>query len=139
MDLLTLAMAKKTAAEDAAQALEDAKDYSDDNLETAKGYSDDNLNTAKGYTDSEVPVSESGQTTLTNTKKFPFNDSQKSVALAKTQEDINYTVTPEIVSAVGNPGEIVVSDKQVNGFKLAHTGSATSVVVKYIVIGGVVK
>ena len=128
MDLLTLAMAKKTAAGDAAQALEDAKDYSDDNLETAKG-----------YTDSEVPVSESGQTTLTNTKKFPFNDSQKSVALAKTQADINYTVTPEIVSAVGNPGEIVVSDKQVNGFKLAHTGSATSVVVKYIVIGGVVK
>jgi len=43
------------------------------------------------------------------------------------------------MSAIGNPGEIVVSDKLVNGFKIAHTGSAPSVTIKYTVIGGVLK
>ena len=116
MDALTLAMAKKAAAGDAEQALADAKDY----------------------TDESIPVCEEGQTTLTNTQKYPFNNSVKSVALVKEQVNTKYTVTPEIVSAVGNPGEIVVSEKQVNGFKLAFTGSASSVVVKYIVIGGII-
>jgi hypothetical protein len=127
MDALTLAMAKKAAAGDAAQALADAKEYSNENLQTAKD-----------YTDESIPVCEEGQTTLTNTQKYPFNNSVKSVALVKEQVNTKYTVTPEIVSAVGNPGEIVVSEKQVNGFKLAFTGSASSVVVKYIVIGGII-
>ena len=35
-------------------------------------------------------------------------------------------------------GEAVATDKQVNGFKLAYTGSAKSAVVEYIVIGGII-
>ena len=76
-----------------------------------------------------------GQATLTNALEFPFNNSEKSVSIT-TQENAKYVVLTEIVSAVGNPGEIEVSDKLNNGFKLSFTGSASQVVVKYTVIGG---
>lgn len=82
---------------------------------------------------------EVGTIVLTNTQAFPFNNSQQTISLAKSKENSNYIVIPEIMSAVGNPGEIVISDKLVNGFKIAHTGSAKSVTVKYTVIGGVLK
>jgi hypothetical protein len=82
---------------------------------------------------------EVGTIVLTNTQAFPFNDSQQTISLAKSKENSDYIVIPEIMSAVGNPGEIVISDKLVNGFKIAHTGSAKSVTVKYTVIGGVLK
>ena len=38
----------------------------------------------------------------------------------------------------GAVGEIVITDKQLNGFKIEHTGSAAKVSVKYIVEGGMV-
>lgn len=79
---------------------------------------------------------EIGTTTLTNTQAFPFNNSKKSVALAKTRNTTNYVVMTEVTAFKGNVGEIVVSDKLTNGFKIAHTGSASSVTVKYVVIGG---
>ena len=73
--------------------------------------------------------------TLTNSLEFPFNNSEKSVSIT-TQDNAKYVVLTEIVSAVGNPGEIEVSDKLNNGFKLSFTGSASQVIVKYTVIGG---
>ena len=76
-----------------------------------------------------------GQVTLTNSLEFPFNNSEKSVSIT-TQDNAKYVVLTEIVSAVGNPGEIEVSDKLNNGFKLSFTGSASQVIVKYTVIGG---
>lgn len=79
---------------------------------------------------------EVGQVTLTNTQTYPFNNSKVTVALAKPRNTLNYTVQTEIISASGFPGEIKISDKQVNGFKIEFTGSATSVTVKYIVRGG---
>ena len=88
--------------------------------------------------EADALICEQGTATLTNSQKFPFNDSQKSVALAKQQKNIKYAVLADVVSSVGNAGEIVASDLQVNGFKLAYTGSASSVVVKYIVIGGII-
>ena len=51
----------------------------------------------------------------------------------------NYIVITEVVNANGNVGEITVSDKLINGFKLAFTGSATAVTVKYTVIGGLLR
>ena len=86
----------------------------------------------------EALICEEGSATLTNTDKFPFNNSQKSVALAKTQRNTKYAIVAQVRSATGNPGEVVVSDKQVNGFKLAYTGSASTAVVDYIVIGGII-
>lgn len=81
-------------------------------------------------------VGEIGTVTLTNSGGFPFNNSQVSRSLVTARSTVNYIVIPEITAATGNPGEIVISDKLVNGFKIAFTGSATSVTVKYKVIGG---
>ena len=84
----------------------------------------------------KATVQETGTVTLTNTGGFVFNNSKKSVALSNTRNNLNYIVV--IVSATGNGcvGEIEVSDRLVNGFKVAHTGSAKSVTVTYAVIGG---
>lgn len=84
----------------------------------------------------DLVICETGTVSLTNTLAFPFNNSKKSVALVHRQNDTDYVVYTEIQSATGNPGEIVISDKQVNGFKVAHTGGASAVTVKYYVIGG---
>ena len=81
-------------------------------------------------------VAITGSKTLTNTGGFPFNNSVQSVALSHNLENTNYEVVILSVSAVGNPGEIVISDRQTNGFKMAFTGSASSVTVNYAVIGG---
>lgn len=81
-------------------------------------------------------IIEAGTASLTNSLAFPFNNSVKSVALSKSQNTTNYIVMAEVSSYVGNVGEVVISDKLVNGFKIAYTGSAQSATVKYIVIGG---
>ena len=79
------------------------------------------------------------QVTLTNTLVFPFNDSQETIALDEVHDSTDYIVIPEVVSAIGNVGEIVVTNKLTNGFKLAYTGSASKAVINYIVIGGYMK
>lgn len=81
-------------------------------------------------------VVETGTASLTNTETFPFNNSKKSVALVHTQQSVNYVVITSIASFVGNVGEVEVTDRLVNGFKLAYTGSAKSATINYIVIGG---
>lgn len=82
---------------------------------------------------------ERGTVTLTNSLKFPFNNSQQSVALANTKSNTDYIILTEVVSASGNVGEIEIADKLVNGFKIAYTGSAANVTINYIVIGGYLK
>lgn len=79
---------------------------------------------------------ETGQTTLTNSLEYPFSNSSKTVSLTKARDTLNYRVDVELVSAVGTVGDVEVYDKQLNGFKIRHTGSATSVTVKYYVQGG---
>lgn len=82
---------------------------------------------------------ERGQVTLTNSLTFPFNNSITTVALQTVRETKDYIVVPELVSFVGNVGEIEVSDKLTNGFKISYTGSASQAVINYIVIGGYMK
>ena len=79
---------------------------------------------------------ETGTVTLTNSAKYPFNNSQKTVALAAQRNTPAYVVITEVKSFIGNVGEIVVSDILANGFKIAFTGSATSVTVEYKILGG---
>lgn len=76
--------------------------------------------------------------TLTNTQKYPFNDSVKTLALGNenVRNNKDYTVIVETEAADGFVGDIVVTDKMLNGFKLAYTGSASSVNVKCYVQGG---
>ena len=86
----------------------------------------------------KATVQETGTVTLTNSQSFPFNNSVVTVPLTNVRDNLYYVV--EIISVVpaggGNAGEIVVSERQVNGFKMAFTGSASSVAVTYAVIGG---
>ena len=86
-----------------------------------------------------APVCESGTVTLTNGRKFPFNNSQVTVSLVNRQPNTDYAVVAAATTIAGNIGEITISDKQVNGFKIAFTGGAASAAVKYIVIGGIIK
>ncbi len=82
---------------------------------------------------------EKGTVTLNNTQTYPFNNSQKSVPLAIRRENSDYIVIAEVKKAAGNVGEIVVSDKLVNGFKLEYTGSAKNATIEYQIIGGYMK
>jgi len=80
---------------------------------------------------------EHGSVTLTNSYAYPFNNSKKTVALEHISGD--YIVIPEIDSFVGNVGEVLISDRLENGFKVEYTGSAESATIKYTVIGGILK
>jgi hypothetical protein len=75
--------------------------------------------------------------TLENTKAWPFNDSVQTLALEKFWDNRDYMVQTEVISAEGEVGDIVVSGKATNGFKIAFTGSGKQAVVRYQVMGGV--
>lgn len=79
---------------------------------------------------------EIGQVALTNSETFPFNNSIKTIALQKQRNNLNYRVITEVISADGEVGNVIVTDKQLNGFKIAFTGSAKNVTIKYYVQGG---
>lgn len=79
---------------------------------------------------------ETGTVTLNNSETYPFNNSAQTVALKNARTDMNYIVVTEVTAASGSAGEIHISDVLENGFKIAFTGSATSVTVKYKVMGG---
>ena len=79
---------------------------------------------------------EIGQVTLNNTETFPFNNSIKTVAMAKQRDTLNYRITTEVMSTDGTVGDIIIADKQLNGFKIAFTGSANTVTIKYYIQGG---
>ena len=77
-------------------------------------------------------------TTLTNSAAYPFNNSKKTIALATRKNTTDYVVLVEVVSSTGGGvGEIRITDKLVNGFKIEHTGAATSVSVRCVVRGGI--
>ena len=75
--------------------------------------------------------------TLSNTANYPFNGSTANVSMAKSRNTLNYTIEAEATASDGNVGEIIVTDKQKNGFKIAFTGSATSVTVQIKIRGGI--
>ena len=80
---------------------------------------------------------ETGEVTLTNTQEFPFNNSIVTVPLTITRDNLNYVVVVISTTPTGGPaGDVEITERQVNGFKVAFTGSASTVKVKYAVIGG---
>lgn len=79
---------------------------------------------------------ESGTIALTNSLEFPFNNSVKTVSLSQKRATLNYDVDVWAVESNGLPGDLVISDKQLNGFKIAFEGSATAVTIGYKVRGG---
>lgn len=78
------------------------------------------------------------EVTLSNTQKYPFNNSKKSVQLLKNRSTKDYLVQVDVLEKTGGGiGDIEISDKLLNGFKIAYTGAATSVKVNCIIRGGV--
>lgn len=90
---------------------------------------------------------QSGTIVLRNTLEYPFNDSKQTIALTTSADNADYEVVVEPLASravydadvssmagfYGNIGEVEVSAKLVNGFKLEYTGSAAQVQVKYTV------
>ena len=152
MDMLTLAKAKKyakalidTLGEDVEELGINVDELGDDLLivdqdgDVASKLLINALRQHIWQSEDDALICEDGTVTLTNTKKFPFNDSKKSISLAKTQKNTKYVIIAEVTSVAGNIGDINVSDRLTNGFKMAFTGGAKSVTVKYYVIGGFIK
>ena len=83
---------------------------------------------------------EAGETiivNLTNSQQYPFNNSLKTVALKTERNHLDYTVTAEVLEYSGGcVGDIEVTEKLANGFKIAYTGSAAEVKLKVFVKGG---
>lgn len=80
-------------------------------------------------------VGETGTTTLTNTLIYPFNNSTKTVSLITPRDTTDYTVSVDTGNAASF-GRIVITDKLQNGFKIAFTGGAASLDVRYTITGG---
>lgn len=76
--------------------------------------------------------------TLTNTAGYPFNNSVQTVSMTPARKNKNYLVEYSITTKNGNVGEVEISDKQLNGFKVAFTGSAKSVMLKLFIKGGTI-
>jgi len=79
---------------------------------------------------------ETGVLTLINTLRYPFNNSVVTVPIVNTRGTTDYTVDVD-TGAAGGVGRIVIFDKLRNGFRMAFTGGAASVDVRYTIRGGV--
>ena len=69
--------------------------------------------------------------------KWPINTTPTTIALAQLRESTNYGVEVTVLAYCGGRlGNIRVTDRARNGFKLVHDGSATTVKVQIRVTGG---
>ena len=68
---------------------------------------------------------------------WPFNNKATTIGLKNLRENTNYGIEVSVISySGGRLGNITVIDRALNGFKLVHDGSATSVKVSVRVSGG---
>lgn len=84
-----------------------------------------------GEVDTEVQT-----VTLTNSASYPFNNSGQTVAPLTARNNMTYTVEPEVSDHDGNVGEIHITDRLLNGFKVSYDGSATSATIILRIKGG---
>lgn len=90
---------------------------------------------AAGQLGAEAAVEEK-TVTLTNSQSYPFNNSKKTVNLSNTRTTTAYSVDVEVLEHSGDVGDVLISDKLLNGFKVRFDGSAKSATVKLIIKGG---
>lgn len=82
----------------------------------------------------------SGELTLNNARSYPFNNSTATVPIAPKRNNLDYNVSVDVLSETGGFAEdIVIFDKQLNGFKIRFTGSAKKVSLRYKLTGGLYK
>ena len=74
-----------------------------------------------------------GVVVLSNSKKYPFNDSLTTVPLQFPLRERDYRIAAEVMSSDGETGDVVISDKARNGFKICFTGSALTAEIKWSV------
>lgn len=77
-------------------------------------------------------------TTLANTLNFPFSDAVKTLPLTTVRNSTNYSVEVEVLSGFLNVGDIYITDKMRNGFKIHYTGSSRAVDFRLLVRGGII-
>lgn len=80
---------------------------------------------------------EFGLVMINNSNTYPFTSSAVTIPLERKRTNINYTVDVELIEADGNVEEILIYDKQLNGFKMAFKGSAKAVQIKFKIEGGI--
>lgn len=74
---------------------------------------------------------------LKNTQEYPFNDSVETVSLKQHKNHLDYAVGVEVMEYSGGfVGDVVISEKLTNGFKVAYTGSAKKAKIKLFAQGG---
>ena len=86
-----------------------------------------------------ILMEERHKVTLENTLAFPFNstvNSPATIALDKVRDNAEYSVEAEVLSHDGPVGEIEVTAKARNGFKISYSGSGASVALLVKVKGG---
>ena len=84
-------------------------------------------------------LGEQKEVKLTNNASFPFNstvDTPVTVNLTQVRKNLFYSVEYEVKSHKGEVGEIKITGKATNGFKVSHTGPATEVVLTVRIKGG---
>lgn len=85
-------------------------------------------------------LGETHEVTLKNSKTYPFNSTVSaptSVDLTTNRNNLYYSVEANIKSVSGGlAGNIHITDKAVNGFKVSFDGSAKSVTVELKIKGG---
>lgn len=126
---------------DTGEKLQDGTDQSAQNFNNAEAGISDATAAAQlmlimtGQTLDELAVEEK-RVTLTNTRKYPFNNSQQTISLNKMRNALTYSVEVEIESSAGEVGDIAISAKQLNGFKIKYDGSATTASLILRIKGG---
>lgn len=87
-------------------------------------------------------LGETKEVTLTNSKSYPFNStvsSPVSVPLTTNRKNLYYSIEAEASGVEGGlVGDIHITDKQLNGFKVSFDGSAKSVTLTLRIKGGMV-
>ena len=103
------------------------------------------LRRAQEQNDKEIFAEILGEThtvTLTNTKVYPFNSTVSdpvSVPLTTNRKNLYYSIEATATSVEGGlVGDIHITDKQLNGFKVSFDGSAASVTLTLRIKGGMI-
>lgn len=126
---------------DTGEKLQDGTDQSAKNFNNSEAGISDVTAAAQlmlimtGQTLDELAVEER-RVTLTNARKYPFNNSQQTISLNKMRNSLTYSVEVEIESSAGEVGDIAISAKQLNGFKIKYDGSATTASLILRIKGG---
>lgn len=101
------------------------------------------LRRTQEHNDAEVFAEILGEThtvTLTNIKSYPFNSTistPTTVALTKNRRNLYYSVEATVTAVSGGlAGDIHITNKALNGFKVSFDGSAKSVTVELRIKGG---